>query len=244
MSKNRAITAITLLILCFVSMSTKAQVGEPRHNLAVGVNGGVNFNNASFQPKIKQKSLIGYTGGVTLRYVSEKYFAMICGAQLELNFSQRGWREKFEKTVDGVKVEDDSKKYSRVLNYIEMPFLAHLAFGKETKGFQFFINAGPQINFLISDSESMTPSDIKDWTLDPIYPEANIFNKKIEHKFDYGIAAGVGVELKQPKIGNFLIEGRYYYGLADFMKTTKKDYFGKASNSSICVKLTYLFDLK
>ncbi len=28
---------------------------------------------------------MGINGGVTARYISEKYFSMICGAQIELN---------------------------------------------------------------------------------------------------------------------------------------------------------------
>ncbi len=40
-----------------------------------------------------------------------------------------------------------------------------------------------------------------------------------------------------------MLEGRYYYGLGDIFKNTKKDYFGRSGNSSITVKLSYLFDI-
>jgi hypothetical protein len=66
--------------------------------------------------------------------------------------------------------------------------------------------------------------------------------KKADKKFDYGITGGMGVELRTGA-GNFLIEGRYYYGLADFYNTTKKDYFSRAANTTIYAKITYLFDL-
>ena len=65
----------------------------------------------------------------------------------------------------------------------------------------------------------------------------------VENKFDYGIAAGLGVELSLKHVGHFLLEGRYYYGLGNIYGDTKRDYFGKSNNSSIIVKLTYLFDL-
>lgn len=73
---------------------------------------------------------------------------MICGAQLELNFSQRGWDEKFD-PEQGFSSEDS---YVRTMNYLEIPFLAHLAFGKD-KGVQFFVNLGPQIGLLLNESE-------------------------------------------------------------------------------------------
>ena len=74
------ITAMCLPMGYFIDT---AQIGEPRQNFSVGFNGGVNLNSASFTPKIKQNSLMGITGGLTARYISEKYFAMICGAQVE-----------------------------------------------------------------------------------------------------------------------------------------------------------------
>jgi hypothetical protein len=46
------------------------------------------------------------------------------------------------------------------------------------------------------------------------------------------------------KAGSFLIEGRYYFGLADFYNSAKKDYFSRSSNATISAKITYLFDLK
>ena len=67
--------------------------------------------------------------------------------------------------------------------------------------------------------------------------------RKIENKFDYGITGGAGLELRT-NIGNFLVEGRYYYALSDFYKNTKKDYFARSAHSTIVVKMTYLFDLK
>ena len=75
------------ILLAGITLPAKAQIGEQRHNFAIGINGGANYSTVSFQPTIKQNGLLGITGGVTARYISEKYFAMICGAQLELNFS-------------------------------------------------------------------------------------------------------------------------------------------------------------
>jgi hypothetical protein len=43
--------------------------------------------------------------------------------------------------------------------------------------------------------------------------------------------------------GNFLVEGRYYYGLADFYNSTKKDYFSRSAHTTIFAKITYLFDI-
>lgn len=152
---------------------------------------------------------------------------------MEVNFAQRGWDESYE--------DYPELSYTRTMNYVEVPFLAHLAFGRE-RGMQFFIHAGPQIGFLLSDSEKIDG----DWDR-MLGLGANLVTeqhgKAIDNKFDYGIAAGAGVELRT-KAGNFLLEGRYYYGLSDFYNSTKKDYFSRSAHNIISVKLTYLFDLK
>lgn len=217
------------LLLAAPFLTLNAQVGEARNNFAIGINGGVNLNSVSFSPSIKQKNLMGMTGGVTLRYISEKYFKMICGAQLEVNFSQHGWDEYYQ--------DYPELSYTRTMNYVEIPFLAHLAFGKEQQGLQFFIHAGPQIGFLLGDSEKIDG----DWESSYLTTEQH--GKAIDNKFDYGIAAGLGLEFRT-KAGNFLLEGRYYYALSDFYNSTKKDYFARSAHNAITVKFCYLFDLK
>ena len=218
------------LILGAFSLPAQAQVGEQRHNFSLGVNGGVNISSVTFSPTVRQKNLMGINGGITARYISEKYFKMICGAQLEINFSQRGWDEFYE--------DYPELQFTRKMNYIEIPFLAHLAFGKD-RGLQFFLNLGPQIGFFLSDSQSSSGDNWNDFQ--GITVEQH--HKPIENKFDYGITGGAGLELRT-KVGHFLLEGRYYYALSDFYKSTKKDYFSRSAHGVIVAKLTYLFDLK
>lgn len=232
MTHKKLIVAAIMLLLGVASPSL-AQIGELRHNFSVGINGGVNLNKVTFEPRIRQNMPMAVTAGLTGRYISEKYFAMICGAQVEVNLSQRGWDELFE-TADGQK--DLTRSYRRNMTYIDIPFLAHLAFGKD-RGLQFFINLGPQVAFLLSESEKATG-----WTEEMIAARPE-YGKKIENKFDYGITGGVGFEIRTKRAGHFLLEGRYYFALADFYKTRKQDEFSRAAHNTISVKLTYLFDL-
>ncbi len=41
---------IFALLVCACILPLHAQVGEQRHNFAVGVNGGINLNSVSFSP--------------------------------------------------------------------------------------------------------------------------------------------------------------------------------------------------
>ncbi len=225
MKLTHIILSAFLMVAC--ALPIKAQIGEQRHNFAIGVNGGINLNSVSFSPSVSQKNLMGITGGITARYISEIYFKMICGAQIELNFAQHGWDEFYE--------DYPNLKYTRKMNYIEIPLLAHLAFGKE-RGFQFFIHAGPQIGFFLGDSRSSEG----EWENSGMTIEQH--DKSVDNRFDYGIAGGAGIELRT-KVGCFIAEGRYYYALADFYNSTKSDYFSRSAHGVITAKITYLFEL-
>jgi len=232
--KMKGYKSIVLWILaCMFVMPAMSQVGEPRNNWSIGVNGGMNMSKVSFEPSIKQKSKNGMAMGLTVRYMSEKYFKMMCGIQAEVNYVQRGWNENIE---DGTE-----NTYERTMNYVEIPLLAHLSFGKDAldKGVKFFVNAGPQFSFFLSESEDMS----ENW--DTSYRPNGIvqqYGKMVENKFDYGILGGAGLELSTG-VGHFLLEGRYYYGLADFWGSSKKDEFGRSGHSYMGIRLTYLFDI-
>ena len=224
---------IILALVCMFTMPAMAQLGEERSNLSIGVNAGMNMSSVSFQPSIKQKSKSGIAFGVTARYMSEKYFKMMCGIQAEINYSQRGWSENID---DG-----SGNAYSRTMNYLEIPLLAHLAFGKDAldEGMKFFVNMGPQVGLCLSETETMSDN----W--DPTYRPNGVvqqYGKLVENKLDYGILGGIGMELST-KMGHFLLEGRYYYGLSDFWGSSKKDEFGRSGHSYLGVRLTYLFDI-
>lgn len=221
---KRYIIIITALFLSFVA---NAQIEQPRRILEVGFAGGMNMNKMDFQPTIRQTYLNGINGGISLCYTSEKYFSMICAAQMEVNFSQRGWKEDFD--------DETGNSYSRTLNYIEVPLLAHLSWGKEERGLQFFVNLGPQFGFFLDDSEEYIGSWRPEERPQSIRP---VYGKEVEKKFDYGIAGGLGVELKT-KAGNFFVEGRYYYGLSDIYGNSKTDDFGRSANQTIYIRAGY-----
>ena len=227
---------LLLPLLCML-LATRAfsQVGELRDNLAVGFNGGYNLSSVDFSPTIKQGLQPGYTGGFTLRYTTEKYFALICAAQLEVNFAQRGWNEMID---DG-----SNNTYCRTTNYVEIPFFAHLGWGQEERGVQFFFNAGPQIGLYLSDDETYGYTKEHPWN--PTNRPNGItaqYGKLIENTLEYGIAGGAGMELKT-SIGNFTLEGRYFFGLSDMYGNSKADPFGRSANTTITIKLSYLVDL-
>lgn len=231
MNSLKHFLAFAIASLLYV-MPVSAQVGEARSDLAIGINGGMNWSSVTFTPTIKTAYLTGMCGGLSIRYTCEKYFTAICAVQMEINYVQRGWEEVIE---DG-----SNNTYQRVTNYLEVPFMFNMGWGREQRGVRFFINAGPQMNFFLGEEETYGGDP---W--DPSHRPNNVigqYGKATENKFDYGICGGGGLDWSTG-IGHFVLEGRYYYGLADIFGNTKRDYFGRSGNSSITVKLSYLFDI-
>ena len=65
----------------------------------------------------------------------------------------------------------------------------------------------------------------------------------VETKFGYGIAGASGEEFTAPKLGHFMVEGRYYFGLGNIYGNSKRDFFSKSNIQNIVIKASYLFDL-
>ena len=181
------------------------------------------------------------TAGVTMRYTSEKYFKSICAIVAELNYVQIGWKEKIYDANDQPVVNSQTglaEAYQRDMSYMQLPVFARLGWGRERKGVQFFFQAGPQLGLFLSESTKKN-YDRTERQLGVTAQDS----MAVENKFDFGIAGGLGLEFSHPKVGHFLLEGRYYYGLGDIYGNSKRDYFARSNFQTITVKLTYLFDI-
>lgn len=236
---------LALLLSCMLPVS--AQVGQHRNDFSIGFGGGYVLSDIGFTPKVTQGYHTGFMGGVTMRYVCEKYFNTIASVMAEVNYAQIGWKEDIltkqdQPVINGVTGKPE--EYSRTINYVQMPFLAHLAWGRERSGCNFFVQAGPQFGLYLSESSKSNF----------MFEEANMADRsntniaqdtmKVENTFDYGIAAGLGMEYSSRRLGHFLLEARYYFGLGNIYGATKKDYFSKSNIGNIVIKFTYLFDIK
>lgn len=222
------------LALVLLSLPALCQVGEHRNDLAIGVSGGYTLNRISFSPTIKQKWHGGYNGGLTIRYTCEKYFSALCALQAEVNYAQLGWRENIETSND---------TYLRTMNYVQVPLLARLAWGREEGGVQAFLALGPQLGYCLGESEERGG----EWSEATLSLRPNHvtmqYDMPVGKRFEYGITGGLGIEINTRHAGHFILEGRYYYALSDIYPNGKKDIFGRSANGAIYARCAYLFDV-
>lgn len=180
---------------------------------------------------VSTKTWNQYHGGIAVRYMSEKHLGIIA----ELNYSQLGWQQDFKD------IERPEFSHSHQLNYLELPVLTHIYFGNKVR---FVVNLGPKIGYLIGEKEKMS-KELEDYLGSGEMSETMIshqYYRKAETKFDYGIMAGMGMEFRTG-VGNFALEGRYYFGLGDMYKNSKSDYFARSAQRVISAKLTYYVSL-
>ncbi|MBD5284381.1 MAG: PorT family protein [Bacteroides sp.] len=200
-------------------------------SVSFGVRGGADMSKVFFYPSVEELFNFGATGGVTFRYIEERHFGLIA----ELNFSQRGWREDFE---------DAPFKYSRTTNYIQLPILAHIYFGRRGR---FFINLGPEFGLYLSQKVNSN-FDVNDIENIPDFPVKNRMNAQltepIKSKFDYGITAGLGGEFSLNPRNSIYAEARFYYGLGNIMASKRTDPFQTSTQMTLSLALGYWFRVK
>lgn len=228
----RHIFPTLVCVLSVLTQAVRAQVGEQRNDFSIGFNGGYLMTKMDFNPAIKQSYKSSPSFGFSARYICEKYFTTICGVLIEVNYANMGWKELIE---DG-----SGNTYSRDLTYIQVPILMQLGWGYERRGCKFIFEAGPQIGYNLGSSDHRGGG-----TWDVTKRPNNVveqYDEMVKHKIDYGIAAGVGIELSTA-IGHFLLDGRYYFGLGDTFDNSSSASFTRSAHQTITCKLTYLFDI-
>jgi len=227
--------AIIALIICFCcGEQAVAQTDSFTPEWSYGFNGGLTLSRMGFNSiyfRVPQTLLKQYSGGITVRYISENHF----GIQGELNYSMRGWQERKDSIVN-------VNSYARSIAYLELPLLTHIYFnlGKRVR---LVFDAGPQVCYYIG--EKNIEYDIKDNKLDPENnPQQTVsyYDTHVQHPFDYGLKGVLGLEFRT-KAGSFILDGRYYYGLSDIFSNQKQnhDWFQASHNQVIGLNLSYLF---
>ena len=199
-------------------------------NVAIGVKGGADLSRMFFNPSVKQSFQPGAIAGVTFRYIEENHFGLIT----ELNYVQRGWKENFE---------DTPFSYSRRMDYIMLPVMAHIYFGRRGK---FFVNAGPEIGLRISDSYKSDFDILNTGSIPGFdqYHNTAQYTEPVKQRVDYGICAGLGGEFNINRRNSLSLEVRFYYGLGNLFSSARKDYFNASNSMNLEFTLGYWLRVK
>ena len=98
------------------------------------------------------------------------------------------------------------------LHYVELPILMHLNFGNTLC--RWFFNFGPQIGYCVLDE-----------------------SKAIDHPFDWGLAAGTGINFHTRRAGVYELEVRFDYSFGGVYGTDVTDSYKIASPMDLSINL-------
>lgn len=222
-------TILAIALLLCLPVSTEAQT-HYTSQVSIGVKGGVDLSRMFFNPSVKQNLKPGAMAGFMFRYVEQRNFGFVA----ELNFMQRGWSENFEGA---------DFSYSRTLDYIQIPVLAHIYFGRRGK---FFINIGPEIGFRLSDKvkSSFDVSQAESLPGFPKYHETMQYTEEVRQRVDFGICGGIGGEFSINPRHSLILETRFYYGLGNLFGASRRDNFNASNSMALEITLGYWFRVK
>lgn len=208
--KNSKISLALVFFFAVIQITTAQEKSEYK----LGFKGGVNFTNVGTTTGVSNKSLTGVHFGLFAKLPITNSFAV----QPELYFTTKGGELTYQNVV-----VDGTAKFN--LNYIEVPVLAVF---KIFPGFNFQV--GPYASYLVS-------SKVKNVNEVSFNFEDNIQSGDF-NKFDTGVMAGFGIDVKSVEIGV-----RYNFGLLKVGKD--KTYLGTnyifpdGKNSAINAYVSY-----
>lgn len=224
-----ACAAMTLPAMISTTGLTAQAQTHYEGQISIGAHAGVDLSRVMFTPSVPQVFLPGVNAGLNFRYTEERHFGLI----VEANFMQTGWKESF----DG-----DPFEYSRSVNYIQVPVLTHIYFGRRGK---FFINLGPSISFRVGSSVKSN-FDYAHVSTVPDFPihTSQQYSYPTKAPVDYGISGGLGGEFSINRKHSLYLEARYYFGLANVLSAGRQDHFRGSNQMSLQVMLGYWFRAK
>jgi len=202
MKLKRILLSLALLAVIF-SATLHAQQQRKTY---LGIKAGFNESSAYFfhtidgVPKINTGFTSGFHGGIIVM----NYWRNHVGLQAELNYTQKGWKQKFD---------NGAPDFLTNLDYIELPLLVNLHTGK--KKTHLYVNLGCFFEYLVHVSQSEAPTDVGG---SDFYP----YSESRDNKFGYGFRGGAGVFRDFP-IGTFLIEGHFSYSLSNMLDPVTLD---------------------
>ena len=184
-----------------------------------GAKAGLNMSNLAGDVENADMKVGFQIGGFAEIKISDKF-----SVQPELLFSTQGAKSE---TASADEFGTYNEKETLRLNYLNIPIMAKFYASEK-----FYVEAGPQIGFLLS-AESEYEASGTDFTGESFNESATTDVKEFTNSTDFGLGLGLGYNFTE-NIGAGL---RYTAGLSDIYK----DSDGKVNNSNIAISVAYTF---
>ncbi len=201
-----------LTVLCCIPLLIAAQPRLAEPEMCFGFHGGVIGSMVRFNPNVAQ-SFAPPVLGANGGFVFRYSRTKYTAVQLELDYMRRGWHES-------------ATDYYRYLDYIEIPLLMHLYVGKKVRG---FLNLGPQFGYCIAQSDKNGEG------------LSGHQYESVAKPWDWGLAAGLGLQVNTNKAGVYFLEARFDFSFGDLYPNRVADYFRTSAPMALSLNIGWLF---
>lgn len=170
----------------------------------IGVKGGYNIGSTFIKHTINRINIRQtYKSGYHFGLMAINYIQKNVGLQAELNYTQKGWIQKFSPT----------KEFVQNMDYLELPILMNIYIGN--KKTRLFFNLGMFLEFLATTSHNGIPNDTLGF--DFFY-----YQSERDKKFGYGLTGGGGFYFDF-SFGTLLIESRFSFSQSNVINSGTLD---------------------
>jgi opacity protein-like surface antigen len=173
-----------LLCLCAIIALSSSVSFAQTHGMYIGTEGGPNrtsiWGNEYITKSGEPKKAPNFFTGASFEFCFTEFTSLRTG----LAFERKGVRfmsvvrDEYSNPIGSV----PARNY---LDYLTLPLMAKVAFGKKPK---FFVNAGPYIGYLISQKDVIYDSEFMNAVI-------TVNNSERYKKLDMGFTAGLGTEM-------------------------------------------------
>lgn len=181
----------------------------------IGARAGLGVGNCNLYPYQDTHYLWGLAnGGLVWKYYShEKY---VGGVEIDIEFMQKGYQVEEDYWVN-LNVKDTTSVYTRRVNTIQIPIFWQPNFLFFKEHLRVFINLGVVLSYNFDSSYSWSSED---YDID----ESGYYDMITvrDNRWGYGLAGGLGFNYRIKNRYEISVEGRYYYGYSDILKSTSK----------------------
>ncbi|MGZ5244678.1 MAG: porin family protein [Bacteroidia bacterium] len=201
------ISLLVFLLIAFYAIKSYAQQSKFEAGVVAGPNYSILYGNWLVNKSADPK--IGLTSGLAFQYNLKKRFTLNANIYFERKGCQN-IRESEFLYKDSFLTNFKSSSYYHA-DYISIPILARLTFGKKVK---FFINAGPYFSYLLAWNEShhFNAPEIRE----PEYNASYYYNYTENfRRYDFGISSGAGLSFPIQDDYTLTLEARNNLGLAN-----------------------------
>lgn len=183
--------------------------------IGFGLKAGASYSSIMLGIPLKQMNAgLEPNFGFIFSYIDKK----TVGIQLELNYVSKSWEEN----------PSGDYLFKTKLDYIEVPMLTTLHFGKRLK---FLVNFGPYISLLLKEESSNT--------IDQTSNYFENYAKRSPRNGDFGMTGGAALRHRS-QLGLFQLEARYSFSFQNLYDsaTNNLDY---SNMTTIGIYLSYQF---